>query len=110
MTKKLLYPIVSLTLVLSSIGAVHAKSLYLIGDVNTPTTGIHAYNLLPGTPYIQWQTFTSIPNYALGAVGLSIDTDSATLFVTYETSNLIQLLDATTMQPLGSTTAPGASD
>ena len=41
-------------------------------------------------------------------MGIAIDENSNTLFITYEDSNVLQLIDATTMTGLGSTTAPGA--
>ena len=43
-------------------------------------------------------------------MGLTIDTDSAMLFVTYEDSKIIELIDATTMANAGSTIAPKASN
>jgi uncharacterized repeat protein (TIGR01451 family) len=43
-------------------------------------------------------------------VGLAIDTDSEFLFVTYEVSNTIQLVNAKTMTDEGTTTAPNANN
>ena len=86
-----------------------AKSLYIIADINADPTPIRAYSIgADGT--LSFQTEYGIPKYSRGAVGMAIDTDSKTLFVTYETSNVIQLIDATTMTEIGTTTAPGASN
>ena len=57
-----------------------------------------------------FQAEYGVPYYAGGAVGLAVDTPSETLFVTYEFTNIIQLVDARTMTGIGSTTAPGASN
>ena len=86
----------------------YGKSVYVIANINQSPTPIQAYDIQGNT--IVYQATYSVPYHGWGAVGLGIDTDSKTLFVTYESSNIIQLLDATTMTDLGSTTAPGASN
>ncbi len=86
-----------------------AKSLYIIADINADPTPIRAYNIgADGT--LSFQAEYGIPKYSRGAVGMAIDTDSKSLFVTYETSNVIQLINAATMTETGTTTAPGASN
>jgi len=86
-----------------------AKSLYVIADIGSNPTPIRAYNINPdGT--LTFQAQYSVPGLAGGAVGLAVDTASDTLFVTYEGSNTINLVDAKTMTGIGSTTAPGAYD
>ena len=88
---------------------VEAKSLYVISDINSSPTPIQAWSIQPdGT--VVFQTETTIPYHGWGAVGLAIDTDSAFLFVTYEQSNVIQIIDATTMQDGGNVTAPNATN
>jgi uncharacterized repeat protein (TIGR01451 family) len=57
-----------------------------------------------------YQATHPVTDWGWGAVGLTIDTDSEALFVTYEESNTIQLLDATNFNDLGTTTAPNAGD
>jgi uncharacterized repeat protein (TIGR01451 family) len=90
-------------------GLALAKSLYAIAGINANPTPIRAYNINPdGT--LTYQAEYGVPSYAGGAVGLAIDTASETLFVTYEVSNIIQLVDARTMTGIGSATAPGAYD
>ena len=91
-------------------GLALAKSVYVIAGINSyPNTPIRAYNINPdGT--LTYQAEYGVPAYAGGAVGLAIDTASETLFVTYEVSNVIQLVDARTMTGIGSVTAPGAYD
>ena len=85
-----------------------AKSVYVIANINATPTPIQAYDIQGNQ--IVFQASYGVPYFGWGAVGLAIDTDSKTLFVTYEQSNVIQLLDATTMADLGTTTAPGASN
>jgi len=46
----------------------------------------------------------------LGAVGMAIDSDFGFVFITYEASGNIQLIEATTMKDAGTTRAPDASD
>lgn len=110
---------VSLLLAFSLAGTATADSVYVIANINASPTPIQAYNLnADGT--ITYQTTHNVPSYAGGAVGLSayveIDpvtgdpTGKGTLFVTYEVSNVIQLVDANTMTSAGSTAAPGASN
>lgn len=90
-------------------GPAEAKSLYVITDINANPTPIASYAIMPDGSLV-YQTSTTIPAYGLGAVDITIDTDSAILFVTYESSDLIQLIDATTMQDEGTATAPGATN
>lgn len=100
-------------------GLAMATSLYAIATINANPTPINAYNINPdGT--LTFQQTTGVPYWGWGAVGITvaIDTDKSvtppvtyeTLFITYEESNVIQLVDAKTMQALGTTTAPGASN
>jgi len=89
-------------------GIASGKSLYVIADINDDPTPVQAYDIQGAA--LVYQATHPIPSYAGGAVGLAIDTDSETLFVTYEVSNVIQLIDAATFADLGSTTAPGASN
>ena len=90
-------------------GTAGAKSLYTIAAINASPTPIEAYNI-EANGSLTFQAGYGVPSYSGGAVGIAIDSDSATLFVTYEFTNIIQLLDATTMADLGTTTAPGASN
>jgi len=89
-------------------GTIRAKSLYIIADIHADPTPIQAYDITAyGT--LTFQAEYGIPYHgSYGAVGLAIDSDSKTLFVTYEQSNVIQLIDATTMTDTGTTTASGA--
>jgi uncharacterized repeat protein (TIGR01451 family) len=94
------------------LGAMHglalAKSIYVIAGINAyPDTPIRAYNINPdGT--LTFQAEYGVSYLGWGAVGLAIDTASEVLFITYEASNTITLVDAKTMTGLGTTTAPGA--
>lgn len=86
-----------------------AKSLYVIADINRRPTPVQAYDIgADGT--LAFQTQHDIPRHMVGAVGITIDSDSGYLFVTYEASDVIQLIDATTMEALGTTVAPDAKE
>ncbi len=91
-------------------GTASAKSLYVIASINRSPSPIHTYDIQGAPNYLVFQAGQSIPFRGGGAVGIALDSDSAKLFVTYEVSNVIQLVDATTFADLGTTTAPGASN
>lgn len=90
--------------------AASAKSLYVIANINASPTPIRTYDIQPAPAYLAFQATQTVPSFAGGAVGLGIDTASAKLFVTYEVSNVIELVSATNFANLGQTTAPGASN
>jgi len=88
---------------------VTAKSLYVIANINSTPTPVQAYNIAPdGT--LTFQAEYCIPQHNMGAVGLAIDADNEYLFVTYEGSSIIQLIDARTMTDRGTAIAPGATN
>jgi len=86
----------------------YAKSLYVIADINQSPSPIQAYDIQSNI--LVYQATYGVPYHGWGAVGIAIDADAAILFVTYEQSNIIQLVDAVTMTGIGSTTAPGAGN
>lgn len=83
-----------------------AGSVYVIADINQNPCPINSYDIQGNA--LVFQTQQSVPRVGGGAVGLAIDTVSKTLFVTYEISNVINLMDAKFMTHLGGTTAPNA--
>jgi len=86
---------------------VAAKSLFVIADINGDPTPVHAYNIgADGT--LTFQTEYRIPRFSIGAVGLAIDQENEYLFVTYEGSYVVQLIDAKTMTDRGTVAAPGS--
>jgi len=90
-----------------------AKSLYVIADIlgasESNIQPVQAYDIgVDGT--LTFQAQHDIPHRMLGAVGMAIDADSGYIFITYEASNEIQLLDPITMTDAGTTTAPDAWD
>jgi len=90
-----------------------AKSLYVIADIKGAsedrTQPVQAYDIgIDGTLLFQAQH--DIPHSMLGAVGMAIDSDYGYVFVTYEASGEIQLIEATTMTDAGTVTAPDATD
>ncbi|MGA1869779.1 MAG: PKD domain-containing protein [bacterium] len=89
-----------------------AKSLYMIADTNNDPTPIHAYDIQD--PNLVFQSMIYVPSLSGGVegggVGIAIDEYYSILFVTYEGSDSIQLIDATSMANLGTTRAPEAQD
>ena len=90
-----------------------AKSLYIIADIKGAsedrTQPVQAYDIrVDGTLVFQAQH--DIPHSMLGAVGMAIDSDNGYVFITYEASGDIQLIEATTMTDAGKITAPDATD
>jgi uncharacterized repeat protein (TIGR01451 family) len=86
------------------------KSMYVIADINASPTPIQAYDIAPAPTYLTFQATNTVPRHGGGGVGLAIDSDSGYLFVTYEVSNIIELIDGTTMTSAGTVTAPGATN
>ncbi|WP_135606361.1 PEF-CTERM sorting domain-containing protein [Methanococcoides sp. NM1] len=108
MKLKYMAALVALLVVLGAGGA-SAKSLYVIEDINAPgNIPIAAYDIQ--TSQIVKQTTSYIPDRDGGAVGITIDTDSAYLFVTFEFSGTLDIVNGTTMVREGQVTAPGASN
>jgi len=90
-----------------------AKSLYVIADIKindlNRTQPVQAYDIgIDGTLIFQAQH--DIPHSDLGAVGMAIDSDYGYIFITYEASGEIQLIEATKMTDAGKTVAPDATD
>ncbi|MHC4434044.1 MAG: hypothetical protein ACYTBS_19550 [Planctomycetota bacterium] len=93
--------------------AAKAKSLYVIADIQGTSTDrtepVHAYDIgVDGA--LTFQAQHDIPHRMLGAVGMAIDSDSGYVFITYEASGQIQLVDGTTMTDAGRVGAADALD
>jgi uncharacterized repeat protein (TIGR01451 family) len=86
------------------------KSLYVIASIDASPTPIEAYDIQPAPNYLAYQSVHGVPRRAGGGVGLCIDSDTATLFITYEDSGIVQLVNGTTMNSTGYTVAPGAAN
>lgn len=89
---------------------VRAKSLYVIADIHSNPTPIQTWDLQSAPVYLLFQTQRHVPNYGEGGVGMTIDAVNKKLFITYEFSDTIQLLDAQYFTDLGTTIAYGSSD
>ena len=110
MIKHVLSGVLLTALAIMMVGTASAKSLYVIANINASPTPIQTYDIQGAPNYLVFQSETGVTRFGGGAVGLAIDNVSAKLFVTYEISNTIQLLDATNFDDLGTTTAPGATN
>ena len=87
------------------------RSLYAIGSITSWTEWLPVlvYDIGPdGT--LTFQTQQRIPYRDSGAVGIAIDWQSGHLFVTYELSGFLEILDARTMASIGEVSAPGAEN
>ncbi len=74
-------------------GTAQARSVYAITDRNSK---VKAYDIQDYQ--LMYQTYAkNLDHHGYGAVGLALDPCSATLFVTYEESNLIEMVNARTM-------------
>lgn len=104
------FAVISLLLIAAFSGSAIAKSMYVIANINASPTPMQTYDIQAAPTYLVFQATASVPSLAGGAVGLGLDEASEKLFVTYEVSNTIQLVDARTFAVLSSTTAPGASN
>lgn len=108
MIKNILSGILLTALAIMIAGTVSAKSLYVIASWDSNPNPINAYDIQGGT--LVYQSTGYVPSHGAGAMGLALDTDSKRLFVTYEASNIIEMIDAETFVVLGSQTAVGASN
>jgi DNA-binding beta-propeller fold protein YncE len=79
-----------------------AKSLYAITNFEDST--ISAYKI--SGDQIQKQISANFPSSGCGPVGLALDPDSATLFVSYDCSSDLELINARTMTEIKKITAP----
>jgi fimbrial isopeptide formation D2 family protein/uncharacterized repeat protein (TIGR01451 family) len=83
-------------------GTASAKSLYVLdkgSDYSTPwlQTPLQAYNIgTDGTLTLQKET--EIPHWSGGPLELTVDSDSGTLFLIYESDSIIFIVDAVTME------------
>lgn len=93
-------------LAIAMVGTASAKSLYVNKDIGT--SSISAYDIQPVPTYLVHQA-DSVPT-GYGGVGLAIDCDSEILFVTFEPSGTLSIVDAKTLATLGQVTAPDASN
>jgi len=90
-----------------------AKSVYVISDTGTETTDvplIQAYDIVGSTLILQKSYNSAYPH----AIGLAIDPNSEFMFITHEDygqgGDLIEIVNAKTMQYVDTVTAPGATD
>jgi len=89
--------------------ALISQSLYVIADINAiGDIPLQAYDI-DGTDLV-YQAEYLIPNYEDGAVGIAVDPVNKYLFITYEESYVIQLVDAQTMLGEGTVSAGSADD
>jgi DNA-binding beta-propeller fold protein YncE len=64
----------------------------------------------PAPTYLVYQRTINVPFYGSGAVDLAIDSQSSTLFITYEYNNTIAIINATTFANLGQVRVSNATN
>lgn len=100
---------ISLLLCIGMTGTATAKSLYVIANLNATPTPVNAYDI-GADGLLTFQTTYNVPYASGGGVGIAMDDDNKYIFVVYEFSNVIQIVNATTMTGAGTTTMPNASN
>ncbi|MHC4085696.1 MAG: right-handed parallel beta-helix repeat-containing protein [Planctomycetota bacterium] len=98
--------IVLFILIACSAPAARAKSVYAI--IYNLNDIIGAYKI--DGNQIDYQTEIQAPQQGSIAIDLAIDSGSSCIFVTYEGSYIIEIMNAKTLEHEGSVTATGASD
>jgi 6-phosphogluconolactonase (cycloisomerase 2 family) len=88
-----------------------ARSLYVIGSITNfgNPLPIMAYDIAPDGS-LTFQRQQTIPFRDGGAVGIAVDWQSEYLFVTFEYSDTISLLDARTLAEVGKVSAANAEN
>ena len=72
--------ILGIAMILS--GTAGAKSLYTIASISPDPSPVEAYDIQPDGSLI-FQAQYGVPAFEGGAVGMAIDSDSETLFITF---------------------------
>jgi uncharacterized repeat protein (TIGR01451 family) len=98
----MIFAVIFAVLAITIAGTAEAKSLYLVGDHHTAQ--FDAWNINPdGT--VTYQATYGL-SYATDPAGIAIDESSNTLFISSEFSGGVEMVDATTMTPLGVSSGP----
>ncbi len=98
LSKKRISAIVSLIVVIATLpGTAQARSVYAI--TKHLEDELTAYDIQDDQ--IDYQATGDVTGNANGAVGLALDPDSGVMFVTYEGDNIIEMVNAKTLAPLG---------
>jgi DNA-binding beta-propeller fold protein YncE len=88
-------------------GSAEGTRLYLTPDIHSNPALIDVYDINQ-SGNVTFQALYAVPFLGDGVAGLALDSFTHTLFVTYEFSNAIQILNSWTMEPLGVALVPGA--
>lgn len=103
--------LMALLLLVGTAGVTTAKSLYVIAEVTSYdfATPVHAYDIGPDG-LLTFQAQYGVPFRGAGTIGLGVDSYSDNLFITFENSSFLQVLDASTLEVARTTSAPGSQD
>ena len=97
--KRCISPVAMLLLVLAMMGTASAKSLYVVANIDPNYVSINAWNVNPNGTVVYQKSYK--PLYAIEPVGMAVDADSGTLFVTAERASGFEMVDAVTMKSRG---------
>lgn len=92
-------------------GVTTAKSVYVITEITSfdfPTP-VHAYDIGPDG-LLTFQAEYGVPFYGSGTIGLGVDSYADHLFITFESSGFLLVLNASTLEVVRTTSAPGSED
>ncbi|MDH7599490.1 MAG: hypothetical protein QHH07_07645 [Sedimentisphaerales bacterium] len=87
----------------------YAKPLYILADLKQYPGKLTVYDIL-GPGQLELRGHYNIPQWQEGSVGIAIDSDGGFLFITYEASNWIQVINTQTMAPAGICIVNGAEN
>jgi PKD repeat protein len=93
------------------LGMQSQKTLYSISDMGQATgiTTLEAYSLDATGTILTLAGSYNLPFHNLGAVGLALDDVHDQVFVTWESSGVIDVFDATNFNPIASIVTPGSN-
>jgi uncharacterized repeat protein (TIGR01451 family) len=98
-----------ITTFLIGAGVADSKPLFVISDFDSNPMPIRTYEIENPPTFLSLQSEPTETSFGSGGAYITIDTTNAKLFVTYQGSSTIQILDATNLTSLGNVNAPGAS-
>ena len=98
--------IYAILVILSFSSIVFGKSVYVISRHSDST--VQAYDTVEDKIVFQEQ-FDQFPNNGYGAIDLAINEIDDILFASYDGANVIEIIDAKTMDQLDSETIPGGT-
>ena len=104
---KLVWTAMAICAIAGSLGL--SKPLYILGDLKQYPGKLLVFDIL-GPGLLEQRGQYDIPQWQEGSVGIAIDSDGGFLFITYETSNWIQIINGQTIAKAGLCIVDGAEN